>query len=319
YDNMKYIKKGERQSYSVEEKAAVVRFALASNNVKAAVHFGINKSLISKWVGGLKSQLDNLKNRKSCHVGAGRKEFFPAEEKQLFAWFLQMREAALAITYNSLKIEMLKIWPKAKDVLPPPPNINISFHEKGWMDEERMMSWTCDFAKKRPGSYNKEPVLLVYDSFKAHLTNNIKEKMKKTNTDLVIIPGGLTSMCQPLDVSINHPFKAALRHHWHTWMASGGAGKTVNGNLKRASLHTVCKWVLAAWDEINPEIIQRAFRKCCISNALDGSEDDEIFDESACGDKSDMEINVYKDNMEYRDNENNEEICEDDIIEENGN
>lgn len=109
---MKYIKKGERQSYSVEEKAAVVRFALASNNVKAAVHFGVNKSLVSKWVRNLKSQLDNLKNRKSRHVGAGRKEFFPAEEERLFAWILQMREAALAVTYNSLKIEMSKIVAK---------------------------------------------------------------------------------------------------------------------------------------------------------------------------------------------------------------
>ncbi|CAG8715734.1 4188_t:CDS:2, partial [Acaulospora morrowiae] len=134
-----------------------------------AVHFGINKSLISKWIGDLKSQLDNLKNYKSCHVGADRKEFFLVEEKQLFAWFLQMHESALAITYNSLKIEMLKIvtetfdmmgnlivdtigkktiyicttgkqWPKVKDVLSPPPNINISFYEKGWIDKEGMMT-----------------------------------------------------------------------------------------------------------------------------------------------------------------------------------
>ncbi|CAG8715732.1 4187_t:CDS:2, partial [Acaulospora morrowiae] len=96
-------------------------------------------------------------------------------------------------------------------------------------------------------------------------------------------------MYQSLDVSINYPFKAALHHHWYTWMASGGAGKT---------------WT---------------FRKCYISNTLDGLEDDKIFDELACGDKSDMEINVYKDDMKYRDNENNKKICEDNIIEENGN
>ncbi|CAG8495491.1 4802_t:CDS:1 [Ambispora leptoticha] len=106
---MTRVKKGERQSYSVEEKAAVVRFALASNNTRAAAHFGIAKSMVSKWVKALKNQHDDLKNRKSRRVGAGRKEFFPEEEKQLFAWFLQMREAALAVTYYGLKIEMLKL------------------------------------------------------------------------------------------------------------------------------------------------------------------------------------------------------------------
>ncbi|CAG8502736.1 753_t:CDS:2 [Ambispora leptoticha] len=65
--------------------------------------------MVSKWVKALKNQLDDLKNRKSRWVGADRKEFFPEEENQLFAWFLQMREAALAVTYYGLKIEMLKL------------------------------------------------------------------------------------------------------------------------------------------------------------------------------------------------------------------
>lgn len=304
-------KKSERQSYSVEEKTVVVRFALASNNTRAAAHFGIDKSMVSRWVKTLKDQLDNLQNRKSCRVGAGRKEFFPTEEKQLFTWFLQMREAALAVTYHGLKIEMLKLvnqtattindptqrliannfkasskwlkgflhrydltlrrktkisqklpkdleekllnfqqyiirlrhlkdfplshianmdetpvwfdmageltveevgkrtihvrttgndknrftvaltcfadgqkhqptiifkgkqWPKTKNTPPPPPNVNIIFHEKGWMDEKGMITWTHDFARRRPVGYNKEPALLVYDSFRAHLTDNI--------------------------------------------------------------------------------------------------------------------------------------------------
>ncbi|CAG8456987.1 727_t:CDS:1 [Ambispora leptoticha] len=106
---MTCVKKRERQSYSVEEKAAVVHFALVSNNTRAAAHFGIAKSMVSKWVKALKNQLDDLKNHKSHRIGAGRKEFFPEEENQLFAWFLQMREAVLTVTYYGLKIEMLKL------------------------------------------------------------------------------------------------------------------------------------------------------------------------------------------------------------------
>ena len=36
---------------------------------------------------------------------------------------------------------------------------------------------------------------------------NIKHFLKDTKTDVAFIPGGLTSMVQPLDVSVNKPFK----------------------------------------------------------------------------------------------------------------
>ena len=35
----------------------------------------------------------------------------------------------------------------------------------------------------------------------------------------------------------------------------------------------VARWVSAAWKAIPENIIVRSFKKCCISNALDGSED----------------------------------------------
>jgi len=36
----------------------------------------------------------------------------------------------------------------------------------------------------------------------------------------------------------------------------------------------VAWWVSAAWKAVPESIIVRSFKKCCISNALDGSEDD---------------------------------------------
>jgi hypothetical protein len=42
----------------------------------------------------------------------------------------------------------------------------------------------------------------------------------------------------------------------------------------RAAPSEVGRWVSAAWKAIPESIIVRSFKKCCISDALDGSEDD---------------------------------------------
>lgn len=56
--------------------------------------------------------------------------------------------------------------------------------------------------------------MIVYDSFKGHLEESVKNKFRESDFDLVVIPGRLTSICQPLDVAIK-PFKDNLRKEWH--------------------------------------------------------------------------------------------------------
>src|SRR3989440_125689 len=127
------------------------------------------------------------------------------------------------------------------------------------------------------------PTMIVYDSFRGHLEESVKKKFKEINVDLAVIPGGLTSTCQPLDVTINKPFKDNLRKEWHIWMAGGGAGTTSSGNLCRAKLSDVCGWVKHAWKGISNEMVIESFKTCGISTSLDRS-DDEITDNEDSGD-----------------------------------
>ena len=76
---------------------------------------------------------------------------------------------------------------------------------------------------------------LVYDAFEAHVTDRVKALLNWEKTDLAVIPGGLTSILQPLDVSLNKPFKDGVRRRWMQWMAEGIHEFTATGRQKKAS------------------------------------------------------------------------------------
>ncbi|CAM4576524.1 unnamed protein product [Caretta caretta] len=122
-------------------------------------------------------------------------------------------------------------------------------------------------------------------------------------TTLAVIPGGLTSVLQPLDVCLNKPFKDRIRKMSSEWMCSGMAKLTKGGNLMKPEISLVAQWLKDPWVSIPSEMIEKSFRKCCISNALDRSEDDAIFDDDTteADDEKELEseddtANIYNDN-----------------------
>lgn len=141
------------------------------------------------------------------------------------------------------------------------------------MDESGTLEWLEKVWSNRKGAVFKKPSMLVWDSFQAHLTEAVKEKCRQLNTAVAVIPGGLTSILQPLDVCLNKSFKDRLRQKWIQWMASEDKPLTKGGNLKKVEIETVAQWVKESWSEVSSEIISRSFKKCCISNSMDGSED----------------------------------------------
>jgi hypothetical protein len=183
-----------------------------------------------------------------------------------------------------------------------PSGIVVWFQKSGWMDSKLMLKYIDYFNNFRSkNGTQKDPAMLVYDSFKDYLEESIKEKFHNSKVDLAVILGGLTSICQPLDVSINKPFKDNLRKEWHIWMAGGGSGETVSGNLRCAKISDVCLWVKRSWEAISDEIIFESFKTCNISLDLDESE-------------SDLEISDYdSDHSINSDNIDNDSISDSDI------
>jgi hypothetical protein len=77
--------------------------------------------------------------------------------------------------------------------------------------------------------------MLVLNAFKGHVTDSVKDQLRKIKTEFVVITGGMTSVLQPMDVSINKPFKDRLRQQYLTWIADPARVLTETGKIKRAA------------------------------------------------------------------------------------
>ena len=59
---------------------------------------------------------------------------------------------------------------------------------------------------------------------------NIQTAKDRCNADVVIFPGGCTSIIQPMDKCINKPFKQSVQASWQAWMSEDRRQETSNNH-----------------------------------------------------------------------------------------
>jgi len=84
-----------------------------------------------------------------------------------------------------------------------------------------------------------------------------------------------------------------------------GSNPHLSFNHLRAAPSEVARWVSAAWKAVPESIIIRSFKKCWISNALDGSEDDILWEDDG-EDKDDSDWVTDNDSVVSDDGESDE-------------
>ena len=118
--------------------------------------------------------------------------------------------------------------------------------------------------------------LLSWDSFRCHISDSVRDKLKAFNVDAVVVPGGCTKYIQAPDVSWNKPFKAAVTEKYGEWLAKSVNDLTPAGNPEAPPRKNVVEWILHGWAQLDPELIRRSFKACALTIPTDGSQDNNI-------------------------------------------
>jgi hypothetical protein len=134
--------------------------------------------------------------------------------------------------------------------------------------------------------------LLVWDSFRCHISVDTKRKLRNLKIHTAVIPGGCTKFLQPPDVAWNSPFKAHIKQSYDRWISTEDRMEfTAAGNPRAPSMEVYLDWIHRAWESIPASLITKSFKgswsavlyqtrylflECGITNAHDGSEDNLI-------------------------------------------
>ncbi|CAI7912431.1 unnamed protein product [Closterium sp. NIES-54] len=156
------------------------------------------------------------------------------------------------------------VWFKLKNVpnCEIPERIVCQAQDNGWMDESAVQTWltkeVLPHLNPRRGQ-NARRAMLVLDSYRGHITQTMLQAYRMHSITPEVIPTGCTSQIQPLDVSINRCFKAAVRARYAR-------------NLQRPPQPVVLQWIAEVWDQVPKKVIIDVFRHCGNSSKLDGTE-----------------------------------------------
>ena len=137
-------------------------------------------------------------------------------------------------------------------------NIIVNVSDSGFMDSILME----DYINRVLIPYiSNNKCLLVLDDFAAHKTNQIISYMHAVNIKPYLIPGGYTFCLQPLDVTINKPFKDLLRRQWKIWNENSDR-YTKSGNKSKPTWQETISMVDIATKQITTKNITNSFVQC---------------------------------------------------------
>ena len=164
---------------------------------------------------------------------------------------------------------------------------SVASSTNGWMNEDLTLRWCNEIL----GQFSFHKRLLAWDSYEAHLTDNVKKSLTKSKIESVIIPGGCTKYIQALDVVWNKPFKGKIQEFYDDWLANGKHEYTDTVNMKPVPRRLIVEWLIKSWQAISNETVAKSMKSCGLALAVDGAEDDLIScfkEDKKCAERRDL-------------------------------
>ncbi len=123
--------------------------------------------------------------------------------------------------------------------------------ENAWMDKQVMLAWVNEVLMPYVVTAPDNIVpLLILDSYRCHMMGSVVQWIQELGVEVQHIPGGCTSLCQPVDVSFNKPFKDRVRRAWHNWVM---AEAVIHGTTRSPTRLDIATWVANTMEEMKRE------------------------------------------------------------------
>ena len=160
-----------------------------------------------------------------------------------------------------------------------PKGWHITFTPNHWANEDTMVAYIYNILLPYVTSPHKNlqlsdsfPALVLFDHFKAQLTERVLNILDFHNILVIDVPANCTDRLQPLDVSVNKSIKHHLKESFQEWYANEvhkQQGKQVD--LKLSVLKPLgAKWFIHAFQhvQVHKLIITNGFDEAGITDRL---------------------------------------------------
>ena len=136
----------------------------------------------------------------------------------------------------------------------------LTYQKNSWCSENQFIK----FLSCLP---NDKKILLLYDNFRGHKTENVLNflKNKLPLVKYMLLPPNTTSILQPLDVGINKPFKCYINEQYCEWLITYYDKYKILPKLSKMDrTNLLLKWIINSWEKINTNqhIIKNSFSWC---------------------------------------------------------
>jgi hypothetical protein len=96
-----------------------------------------------------------------------------------------------------------------------PTTHHYHWQDSALMDVRVMLAWDDEVLKLYVANAPEHVIpILILNSYRCHMMASVVTRIQELGIEVKHITGGCTSLCQPVEVGFNKPFKDRVRRQW---------------------------------------------------------------------------------------------------------